>query len=471
MKAPTNIQRTSSSRRRISSLLTFILHPVGALVLALALGVGMLAIVDVHPTRAQTTIPSGTEVIAYASGAWDEYHQVHLYDPATGQDEAITDLPDWMTHPMSVVSISPDGTKVAFRAYSDTGKAYTLWVVPSRGGQEVQMLPSSWSAHSADWSPDSKTLVFHGRDGSSTDYGNHIYTVEVTDTGKVTPTLVDIGTVVVPGDAIFNKDGTRIIFAGQDTSTGRQQIYSVPVAGGTPTPLPPSASARNLTLSSDGQSIAYAGFVSGGTEAGYKIFSMPVNGGADPTQISNVTNAHAFPLAFSPDGNKLLFSEGRWDETGSMGLYTMPASGGTETLLMDGPYAADWGVVRDVDQIAPTVTSTVPTANAKRVDPTINVKATFSENMLVSEDPLVSSITGKTFKLFKQGSTTKLAATVSYDEATDTATLNPTNNLRRGVTYKAVVTTGAKDVAGNQLDQDPTLDGPQQMKWFFTIRS
>jgi Tol biopolymer transport system component len=80
-------------------------------------------IADVHPTRAQTAIPSGTQVIAYASGAWGEYHQVHLYDPATGQDEAITDLPDWMTRPMAVVSISPDGTKVAFRAYSETGKA------------------------------------------------------------------------------------------------------------------------------------------------------------------------------------------------------------------------------------------------------------------------------------------------------------------------------------------------------------
>lgn len=33
---------------------------------------------------------------------------------------------------------------------------------------------------------------------------------------------------------------------------------------------------------------------------------------------------------------------------------------------------------------------------------------------------------------------------------------------RRGVTYKAVVTTVAKDVAGNQLDQNPTLSGLQQ---------
>ena len=58
------------------------------------------------------------------------------------------------------------------------------------------------------------------------------------------------------------------------------------------------------------------------------------------------------------------------------------------------------------------------------------------------------------FKLFKKGSTNQIAAQVSYDAATHTATLNPNNNLRRGATYKAVVTTVAKDKAGNRLDQD-----------------
>jgi arylsulfatase A-like enzyme len=107
------------------------------------------------------------------------------------------------------------------------------------------------------------------------------------------------------------------------------------------------------------------------------------------------------------------------------------------------------------DTTAPTVKSTVPTTNATSVSPTTNVKATFSEDMLAS------SINATTFKLFQKGSTTKLGATVSYDASTDTATLDPTNSLRSGVTYKAVVTTGAKDLAGNPLTQ--------QYRWFFTV--
>jgi hypothetical protein len=42
---------------------------------------------------------------------------------------------------------------------------------------------------------------------------------------------------------------------------------------------------------------------------------------------------------------------------------------------------------------------------------------------------------------------------------------------RRRVTYKAVVTTGAKDQAGTALDQKPSVAGSQQMVWYFTIRT
>jgi Bacterial Ig-like domain len=71
------------------------------------------------------------------------------------------------------------------------------------------------------------------------------------------------------------------------------------------------------------------------------------------------------------------------------------------------------------------------------------------------------------FKLFKKGSTTKLGASVGYPDPDPnsppyTAKLDPTNALRSGVSYKAVVTTGAKDVAGNPLTQ--------QYRWFITVR-
>jgi hypothetical protein len=88
-------------------------------------------------------------------------------------------------------------------------------------------------------------------------------------------------------------------------------------------------------------------------------------------------------------------------------------------------------------------------------------------------DPL--SITKSTFKLLKintDGSTTQIT-NVTVIPSTDglKATLNPfgtsTTLLAKSTKYKAVVTTGAKDVAGNPLDQNSTTSGNQQKAWSF----
>ena len=124
------------------------------------------------------------------------------------------------------------------------------------------------------------------------------------------------------------------------------------------------------------------------------------------------------------------------------------------------------------DTTAPRVTNTSPKHTATGVAPSANLTATFSEKM----DPL--SITKSTFKLFKlnpDGTQTQITnVTVALSTDGLVATLNPfgmstTTHLARGTKYRGVITTGAKDVAGNQLDQHPTIDGLQQKAWSFTV--
>jgi len=123
------------------------------------------------------------------------------------------------------------------------------------------------------------------------------------------------------------------------------------------------------------------------------------------------------------------------------------------------------------DTTSPRVTSTVPKAGATGVAPSTNLTATFSEKMMTS------SITTSTFQLFRvntDGSTTQITD-VTVSPSTDglVATLNPfgssTTLLSRNTKYKGVITTGARDVAGNQLDQIPTTTGLQQKAWTFTV--
>jgi hypothetical protein len=117
-----------------------------------------------------------------------------------------------------------------------------------------------------------------------------------------------------------------------------------------------------------------------------------------------------------------------------------------------------------VDATKPMVESKTPPNRATAVGRGISLTATFSEKMKAS------TINATTFKLFKVNpdrSTTRIAdvmITLSSDGLK--ATLNPFGTkatvLTKNTKYKAVITTGAKDLAGNSLTQTTS--------WTFTTR-
>jgi glucose/arabinose dehydrogenase len=135
-------------------------------------------------------------------------------------------------------------------------------------------------------------------------------------------------------------------------------------------------------------------------------------------------------------------------------------------------YTATYAAAPPQDTTAPKVMSTIPGSGATQIAPGVNVTATFTEAMdATTTDGDPSTINSTTFKLMKAGTTTPIGAVVSYDATAKKAILNPNSNLRLGTKYKAVVTTGAQDVAGNRLDQNSSLSGLQQKTWTFTIRN
>jgi acid phosphatase type 7 len=120
------------------------------------------------------------------------------------------------------------------------------------------------------------------------------------------------------------------------------------------------------------------------------------------------------------------------------------------------PYSARFDTVRiyergATDATAPTVSGIAPAEGAKDMALTANVESTFSEEM----DP--STIDATTFTLTKQGASQPLTARVSYDVATEKATLDPNAELEANATYTATLkggATGVKDSAGNPLAAD-----------------
>ena len=113
------------------------------------------------------------------------------------------------------------------------------------------------------------------------------------------------------------------------------------------------------------------------------------------------------------------------------------------------------------DTTPPRVTSTSPAQNATGVAPSANLNG----HLLRSHDGLLRNAT--TFKLFKNGSTTKISASVGYDAASKKATLNPTNNLGWARRTRRWSPRGPRMWLAT-ADQNTTT-GLQQKVWSFTV--
>jgi hypothetical protein len=104
------------------------------------------------------------------------------------------------------------------------------------------------------------------------------------------------------------------------------------------------------------------------------------------------------------------------------------------------------------DTTAPIITSRNPTPDTTGVPITTNVVVTFSEPM--NQATIVGTTNIRLAPDSAPGST--VAATLSYNSATNAATLTPTAPLLNNVTYRVTVTTGVTDVAGNALASQVT---------------
>ena len=144
-------------------------------------------------------------------------------------------------------------------------------------------------------------------------------------------------------------------------------------------------------------------------------------------------------------------------------MYTSTITTGAKDLAGI-PIAADyvWSWTTGApDTLAPTVIATSPADLATNVAIDKKINATFSEEMKQS------TIITTNFKVKETQSNNQLLGTVSYDVQHNIATFSPEINLKPDTDYTAMVTNGAKDLAGNALVV-PAVNGlPVPNPWTF----
>ena len=104
------------------------------------------------------------------------------------------------------------------------------------------------------------------------------------------------------------------------------QVWRVPSAGGTATPLTEGGYTAQTEYSPDGQTLTYQRH----DGVGFDIYVMPANGGA-ATRLTSEEDDDVSPR-WSPDGSRVAFLSG---ETDNRALHVVSATDGELTRLTD----------------------------------------------------------------------------------------------------------------------------------------
>jgi Tol biopolymer transport system component len=318
------------------------------IVLALVIVLGTAVLIVGSRRPAPSPFPAGSHGnILYAAPDGD----IYALDTATNQ-----------AHPLIVgpatdsgLSVSPDGTKVAF-ARRDPGSDSVLTMVAGVDGSNPVALPFGITRpKSMVWSPNSDRLaaVLPNTDTNAgglwvIGLDGHVNVVQPED--ALTP-----GGIV--DDLQWRPNGHEIVFLGssyqfvqnglysiQADGTGRHLIATTPVDGPT-----------QLSVSPDGNRVAYA---IGATNQG-QIHVVDIDSGADHQVAFDGTPADLRPH-WSPDGTKLVFER---ISGNTYQLMVASASGGPVTGI--GPTRPDKTGGAEV-QLSPDGASIVAFYNADK---------------------------------------------------------------------------------------------------------
>ncbi|QIP11874.1 PDZ domain-containing protein [Spirosoma aureum] len=167
-----------------------------------------------------------------------------LTSPVLGQTQPVGPAPKFA---FAEPSLSPDGAEIAFVSGGD------IWTVPASGG-EARLLVSHPDNESRPlYSPDGKYLAF----ASSRSGNGDIYLLAL-ETGTIKRLTYDDGAEVLNA---WSRDGKMVYF--QSTSrdiSGMNDIYRVPVSGGTPMAITADRYANEFygMPSPDGKTLAFS---------------------------------------------------------------------------------------------------------------------------------------------------------------------------------------------------------------------
>jgi hypothetical protein len=198
-------------------------------------------------------------------------------------------------------------------------------------------------------------------------------------------------------------------------------------------------------------SVTFASETASGWQKG--ILSSPVSLTANATYTVSVGLNRRFGMTEGGLAAQLTNGPLHSVADGTNGVFAGTAGSFPSANWHTSNYFVDATVVSPTSANTPQLSSRSPVSGATNVAPQAPVTATFATAM----DP--ATLNGSTFTLTTSGGSA-VAATVAYDDATRTATLNPTSALASGASYTAKLSTG--------VHSDDSTPLPAAITWSFS---
>lgn len=234
-------------------------------------------------------------------------------------------LPAGMSHaaegPMLFQKPTINGTHIVFVFAGD------LWSVERKGGEAVRLTSGRGIESEPAFSPDGSTIAFSG------EYDGNIDVFTIPATGGVPKRIT-----THPSDDMvrgWTPDGKRILFASnRDQYVGVQKLYTVPLEGGLPEPLP-FPIAWDGSYSPDGTQIAYLPLAR--ADQAWKRYR---GGRATPIWLAKISDSSVAPIPrqdsndYNPMwiGNAIYFLS---DRAGKVTLFRYDTKSKQTTQLLD----------------------------------------------------------------------------------------------------------------------------------------
>ena len=234
--------------------------------------------------------------------------------------------------------ISPDGTRVIYRADASVDETYELFSVPIFGGTSTRLNGTMAGDVTTGFliSPDSSRVVY--RADQATVGVFRLYSVPIAGgTATVLNGALGSGEDVEGGFAI-SADSAKVVYRSDEDVNDVLDVYSVPIAGGTPTklngPLVSGGDVLDLAISPDSTRVAY--LADQAADGRNELYSVPIGGGTAVklnralTSGGNVQN-----FVISPDSGWVVYGADQDTDTVDE-LLAAPIAGGT-VLDVNGP--------------------------------------------------------------------------------------------------------------------------------------